>query len=174
MEFTREQLNRSYSSWCSERTIPTFDDLAAFATRLLDRAEKAEGWSLHWKFEAERLQRELDLANWQHANREAPAEHNPEMIVGDLPNPSGSGSGGAGVSFVSIHPLPENPPSVTTVGEFIPGELFESGPQRPHESLVWAIYHSVYVQKCSEAAARDLANDCVERWHRRWPEDREP
>ena len=165
MEFTREQLNRSYSSWCSERTIPTFDDLAAFATRLLDRAEKAEGWSLHWKFEAERLQRELDLANWQHANREAPAEQNPALIVGDPPN--SSGSGGAGVGFVSIHPLPENPPSVTTVGQFIPGVLFESGPQRPHESLVWAILRTA-------SGGPHIADQLLDEWRRRWPEDREP
>lgn len=52
-------------------------------------------------------------------------------------------------------------------------ELFDSGPQRPHESLVWAFYHSVHVGGAviDSPHARLLADRDLDEWRRRWPEE---
>lgn len=52
----------------------------------------------------------------------------------------------------------------TTVADCVVTELIDSGPQRPHESLVWAIFYS------HPDVDVHGANCMLAEWHRRWPE----
>lgn len=46
------------------------------------------------------------------------------------------------------------------------------GTQRPHDSLVWAIYHaSAWAESGPHATGSQLADILLERWRSRWPEE---
>lgn len=185
MEFTREKLvemsRAGTEEWRFMGEAFEVRALAEFAVRQLDRAEVAEGWSIHWKGEAERLERELYLARFQHANREAPIEQNPTLseTEADL-RENAYRKFRDGVQSAAEKPISEVETKFYLDGERVPmapespaTELFDSGPQRPHESLVWAIYHSAYTGDMDERMARKFADHDLAAWRHRWPEESE-